>query len=347
MASRAPVTTFSFCLLPEGESRLNCFGAGLGLEFLALALLVGVPLLMPQKLEVARRYWTTPIAAPPIQAWKPQPQPQPKPVPVKVVVAKVMPKPEEIVAPPKVKLVAPVFKSPVVAKPATSKRNTPNPDTPEVVRALPAPDLASMGSSAIPTLKKPREAVQTGGFGDPNGLPSNNNTKRAPNVAQLGSYDLPPGPGYGNGTGGSKGARGIVASAGFGNGVATGGSGGQNRGSVQQGLFADEHAAASSPKARQTAASPVAQPVEITFKPRPLYTDEARNLKIEGEVLLETVFTASGRLEVQRVVSGLGHGLDESAISAARAIRFKPARTADGQPVDSTAIVHIVFELAY
>jgi TonB family protein len=64
-------------------------------------------------------------------------------------------------------------------------------------------------------------------------------------------------------------------------------------------------------------------------------------------VLLEAVFTASGQVEVQRVVRGLGHGLDESAMSAARAIRFKPARTADGQPVDSTAIVHIVFELAY
>ncbi|MFY9528349.1 MAG: energy transducer TonB [Candidatus Acidiferrales bacterium] len=345
MASRATVTTFSFCLLPEGESRLNCFGAGFGLEFLALALLIGVPLLMPQKLEVARRYWTTSIAAPPIEAWKPQPQPkpQPKPVPVKLV-AKVTPKAEEIVAPPKVKLVAPVFKSPI-SKPATAKRNTPTPDAPDVARALANP--ASLGSSAIPTLKKPREEVQTGGFGDPNGLPSNGNTKRAPNVAQLGSYDLPPGPGYGNGTGGSKGARGTVASAGFGNGVAIGGSGGQGHGIVQQGLFADEHAAAPASKVHQVAASPVAQPVEITYKPRPVYTDEARNLKIEGEVLLEAVFTAAGQLQVQRVVRGLGHGLDESAMSAARAIRFKPAHTADGQPVDSTAIVHIVFELAY
>ncbi len=343
MASRANATPVYFSLLPEGESRLNCFGAGFGLEFLTLSLLIGIPLLMPQKLEVARRYWTTPIAAPPIEAWKPQPQP--KPVPVKVV-AKLVPKPEEVVAPPKVKLVAPVFKSPV-SKPATAKRNTPIPNAPEVARVFPSPNLASMGSSAVPTLKKPREAVQTGGFGDPNGLPSNGNTKRAPNVAQLGSYDLPPGPGYGNGTGGSKGARGIVESAGFGNGVAIGGTGGSTHGTVQQGLFADEHAAAPAPKSRQVAASPVAQPVEITYKPRPLYTDEARNLKIEGDVLLEAVFTASGQVEVQRVVRGLGHGLDESAISAARAIRFKPARTADGQPVDSTATVHIVFELAY
>jgi hypothetical protein len=42
----------------------------------------------------------------------------------------------------------------------------------------------------------------------------------------------------------------------------------------------------------------------------------------------------------------LGYGLEESAQNAARQIRFKPAQQ-DGQPVDSTAIVHIVFELAY
>jgi outer membrane biosynthesis protein TonB len=48
---------------------------------------------------------------------------------------------------------------------------------------------------------------------------------------------------------------------------------------------------------------------------------------------------------VLRVVQGLGYGLDEQAETAARQIKFKPA-TQDGQPVDQTAIVHIVFALA-
>ncbi len=47
-----------------------------------------------------------------------------------------------------------------------------------------------------------------------------------------------------------------------------------------------------------------------------------------------------------RVVRGLGHGLDETAIAAAREIRFRPARQ-NGAPVDSDAIVHIQFQLAY
>jgi hypothetical protein len=45
-------------------------------------------------------------------------------------------------------------------------------------------------------------------------------------------------------------------------------------------------------------------------------------------------------------VRGLGHGLDETAIAAANKMRFKPAMRA-GQPVDSTAVVHVVFQLAY
>jgi len=96
----------------------------------------------------------------------------------------------------------------------------------------------------------------------------------------------------------------------------------------------------------QAGSGPTTTPVEITFKPNPAYTEEARNLKLEGEVLLEVSFSANGTLHVNRVVRGLGHGLDEAAITAANKMRFKPALR-NGQPVDSTAIVHVVFQLAY
>ncbi len=87
------------------------------------------------------------------------------------------------------------------------------------------------------------------------------------------------------------------------------------------------------------------QPVEIVFKPRPVYTPEARRKRVEGEVLLDVVFTASGSLHINRVVKGLGYGLDDSALAAAQHIRFRPARR-DGQPYDCAALVHIVFELS-
>jgi TonB family protein len=110
--------------------------------------------------------------------------------------------------------------------------------------------------------------------------------------------------------------------------------------------FGDTVVAAPTPAISQPAALPVLKPVEIVSKPRPAYTDEARHLQIEGEVLVEVVFSASGEARVVRVLRGLGHGLDESAIAAARDIRFHPAQRG-GAAVDSSAVVHIVFQLAY
>jgi TonB family protein len=343
---------FRGSLLPEGQPRWGSFSAGLGLEFIFLAAIVIIPMLMPQKLELVHRYWTTPIAAPVIEAWKPQPPPPPvKPMPVRVkhtVIKPPEPKPQPVafVEPPKPKIISPVFSSPV-AKPVVKNRSAPNPDLPDVAKVFPT-QAPSVGSSAIPTIRKPREAVQTGGFGDPNGVPSNAlAANHSPNIASKGAYDLPTGPGYGNGTGGAKGTPGVVASTGFGNGVATGTNSGGNRGQVRQGVFADEHAAAPAPKVKPAASvTSGTKPVEILSRPKPQYTDEARTKKIEGEVLLQVVFTAAGDVKVQRVVQGLGYGLDDSAQSAARQIRFKPAQQG-GQPVDSAAIVHIVFQLAY
>jgi TonB family protein len=107
--------------------------------------------------------------------------------------------------------------------------------------------------------------------------------------------------------------------------------------------------ATSAPAAAAKPAGAVATatlPVEILSKPRPLYTEEARRSRIEGEVLLEVLFAASGPARIVRVVRSLGHGLDETAMAAARDIRFRPAQR-DGQPVDSSAVVHIVFQLAF
>ena len=350
MNAMAPATNravFNASLLPEAQPRWELFSASFGLQILAVSLLVIVPMLMPQKLDIVQRYWTTPIEAPPVVAWKPQPVQPVKAAPVKVV-AKVVPKPAPtpVIELPKPKIYSPVNPAPVarVAKPKTIQA----PDMTEVAKAFPDQNPPmSMGSSAIPTLKKPREAVQTGGFGDPDGLPANQRTGHAANVNVLGAYDMPTGAGKGNGTGGANGAKGVIASAGFGNGVAVGSPGGGNHGTVHQGGFGDDNVATAAPKVKQTA-NQVSRnvPIQIIFQPKPVYSAEGAAKKIEGEVLLQVAFTASGDVKVLRVVRGLGYGLDESAENAARQIRFKPAQQ-DGQPVDTTATVHIVFALAY
>ena len=159
---------------------------------------------------------------------------------------------------------------------------------------------------------------------------------------------MPVGAGQGNGSGGAKGIKGTVASADFGNGVATAGKGdGRSNGQgVATGGFGSEQVVHGGPKVVPVNTVGATTSVEITYKPNPVYTDEARGLKLQGEVLLEVSFSANGTLHVNRVARGLGHGLDEAAIAAANKIRFKPAMRG-GQPVDSTAIVHVMFQMAY
>jgi TonB family protein len=116
---------------------------------------------------------------------------------------------------------------------------------------------------------------------------------------------------------------------------------------VRQAGFGDADAVSAAqtvhPKTVEAAARVV--PPAILSKPTPAYTEEARRARIEGEVLLEVVLEASGHVRVLRIVRGLGHGLDESAVHAAEQINFKPAMR-DGQPSDSTAVLHIIFQLA-
>ena len=104
-------------------------------------------------------------------------------------------------------------------------------------------------------------------------------------------------------------------------------------------------AATEIPRVKQTKAAPAAIQVEILSKPRPRYTEEARRLRIEGDVVLEVRFLTIGEVRVTRIVSALGHGLDEAAVEAAQGIKFTPARR-EGLPVDTTAVVRISFELA-
>lgn len=218
----------------------------------------------------------------------------------------------------------------------------PAPVIPKVVNT----NTFSSGSSATPTIARAPSQVQTGGFGDPNGVPAKANQGKAVNVAAMGSFDLPSGEGHGNGKGGASGVPGTVASSGFGGETAIASS--QSRtapqGTVQQSGFAD--AAAPTVHSNHTeSASAAVVPAEIISKPTPVYTQEARSLRIQGEVLVEVVLEASGSPRVLRVVRGLGHGLDDNAVRAAGQIRFKPA-IRNGQPADSTVVLHIIFQLA-
>ena len=85
--------------------------------------------------------------------------------------------------------------------------------------------------------------------------------------------------------------------------------------------------------------------LEVLSKPAPQYTSEAKQLRVQGNVILRVTFAASGQVLVQSLVHGLGHGLDEEARRVAQSIRFRPA-TRNGQAVDLTTNITITFQLA-
>jgi TonB family protein len=85
--------------------------------------------------------------------------------------------------------------------------------------------------------------------------------------------------------------------------------------------------------------------VEVLSKPAVQYTSEARQLHVEGDVVLSVTFLASGQVVVNGIIQGLGHGLDEEARRVASQIRFRPA-TNNGRPVDVTTKIRITFQLA-
>jgi len=113
-----------------------------------------------------------------------------------------------------------------------------------------------------------------------------------------------------------------------------------------QGTSFDESAAPRKPEpAPERRASVNDSEVEILSKPKPVYTEEARTKRLEGDVVLDVLFEAAGRVRVLGVSTGLGHGLDEAAIEAAKKIRFNPAKR-DGTPVDYAGKLRVVFRLA-
>jgi len=344
----APSSEGLFSSLPRWKTPWSEFVFSYAVQVVILAIFVWVPLLHPEILESTKRDYRSIELVPTPVPVNHEPQRQ---LPTPVHVAKLDPPPDALRLPaPQPKPKPKVEDTPAPEVKIADKKLAPLPPSPRpVIPKQPVrTNVFSTGSSAPQTIERPPQQVQTGGFGDPNGVPAKTVQTRAVNVAQAGGFDLPTGPGYGNGSGGANGVRGVVASTGFGNGIATGNARTASAGgTVRPAGFGDADVPA--PPTVQSRPAPQAAekivPAEIISKPLPVYTEEARSRHIEGEVLLEVVLEATGKLRVLRIVRGLGHGLDDAAVHAAEQIRFKPALK-DGQPSDSTAVVHIIFQLA-
>jgi TonB family protein len=350
-----------FNTLQSDSAKRGSWWISLVLHGLVVTLLVVTPLAFPETLNVRRapdRYNITnliapsPVTEPPKLTRLQLPAPVPK--------LRVESPPRELALRDPIITAMPTM--PVMPAVEERKESTPPPPPVKLEIALPQPQPVTPPPAPreiitgvlpgknpdTPPVNKPAREIQTGGFGDPNGARGEGRPDRAATIARLGSFGLPAGPGTGNGTGGARGSQGTVTNAGFGSGIVSGNNSAKSGAStaVQQGAFSDGRPDQTAAVRTAKPAGSAETPVEVLFKPRPEYTEEARKARDEGEVLVRVLFAATGNVRVIEVVKGLPHGLSESALRAAEQIRFKPA-TKDGRPVDSVAVVHINFQLAY
>jgi protein TonB len=88
---------------------------------------------------------------------------------------------------------------------------------------------------------------------------------------------------------------------------------------------------------------PPAKPKPISV-PQPSYTDDAQAAAVEGKVRVQLTVDESGRVIDVKLIQGLGHGLDEAALQAARRATFEPALRC-GKPSQATFTIAMRFKL--
>jgi TonB family protein len=350
IVNRMPVLVpATFGLLPEPERSPASFvtSAVINLTVLAIVIYVGMT---ARRIIQEHKYEHTELIFPTT--------PPPPPLKMKV------PPPPKVEAPklPEVKLDAPKINMPKIEKKPDLKpiQMEAKQALPQIKAAKPSIILAPQPKAAL-TAAMPAQTPQAHPstapvhLGETFGVTPNPNASRPATVAAIGNP-------YGGMQGPAVAPHGVVGSAGIGNGLKAGSNAGTVGKVASAGIPGGTGTAASYtggkvasagiPQMQAAVAPAPAVPqvikstnLEVISKPPVQYTSEARQLRVEGDVVLRVTFTAAGQVLVQGVVHGLGHGLDEEARRVAQQIRFHPA-TRNGQAVDTTTNITITFQLA-
>jgi len=146
----------------------------------------------------------------------------------------------------------------------------------------------------------------------------------------------------GDGSGGGMGS-GRGTGQGSGNGTGAGSGNGSGFGSGNGNGNGDGDGDGDSGTGPPPASGPTTG-LNVTYKPKPSYTDAARQNQVQGKVMLRVTFLASGSIGNISTVKGLPNGLTEQAIAAARSIRFTPAMV-NGQARSVTRQVEFSFAI--
>ena len=295
---------------------------------------------------------------PPVTAPVPKPPPPPPPKPI--------PTPREVLHPPKivpppppekvpeVKPIPVPIPKPVVTQPAPPKAITPPPAPVKVNLAAAAPAhipnndvhptpvrLGQPDNPLKPTTGPAVSQVNLGNQGAPGMNASNTGSGPRATSVNLGS-GCPNCTNLNGRDNGSREVKGVRLGTPGSNGPLNSTNYANSPRQVQLQTAATPPPATTSQLRTATAASPP----KVTYKPTPVYTAEAKSIHLEGTVSVRIRVTASGAVQVLGVTSGLGHGLDESALQAAQNTRFTPAKDASGNPVDWEGVVKINFQMS-
>jgi len=334
----------NFGLLPEPERSTGAFivSAVVNGSIMAAVFILGM---MVKHVIVEHHYEQTLLIAPTT------PPPPPK---IKVAPAPKLPPPPE---PPKIKLEAPKIDVPKPKPEPKPIQMEAKLEAPIVKAAKPAIVLAPQPKAALtaampaqsPEVKPSTAPVH---LGETFGVTPNPNATRPATIAAIGNP-------YGGQQGPAVAPHGVVGSTGIGDGLKSGSNAGVAGKVASAGIPGASGTNTSYGKvvsagipATQTVVvvpkvvvQPASTNIELISKPPVRYTAEARQLKVQGDVILRVTFLANGQVSVQSVLRGLGHGLDEEAQRVAQQIRFRPA-TRDGHAVDTTTNITITFQLA-
>ena len=339
---------FHFGLLPEPEGRSASFVVSAAVNGIIMILCVVAGMMARQVIH--QKFEQTQLIFP----HDPPPPPKVKP-----------PEPIKLTQPPPVVHEALKMEAPKI------REQQPQPK-PEAVKMEAKLDVPAMHMAKPQVIMQPQpKAAMTAAMpaqtpqahpstapvhlGETFGVTPNPNANRPATVAAIGNP-------YGGMNGPAIAPHGVVGSAGIGNGVrkgsnsgvvgtvasagvpgATGSSNAGTYGRVGSAGIPAAPVAASG--AHQAAIEPRTTALEVLSKPPVRYTQEAKQLGVQGDVVLRVTFMADGQVIVESVVRGLGHGLDQEATHEAQQIKFRPA-TRDGRAVDLTTNIVITFQLA-
>ena len=336
-----------FGLLPEPEGRSVSFLTSMVVNSTMLALALIVSMTAKHVID-ENKYEQTELIIPQ----------NPPPEKVKLTEPPKLPDPPK---PPDVKLEAPKIEMPKPEpkpdlKPIQMEAKVTLPVVKEAKQnVILAPQPKAALTAAMPAQSaqvKPSTAPVH--LGQTFGVTPNPNATRPATIAAIGNP-------YGGMQGPAVAPHGVVGSTGIGNGLKSGSNAGVVGKVASAGIPATattqtgttgKVASVAMPAAAQAAAPQVAAPqtpattqAEVSI-PVPTYTDEARQLKIQGAVVLRVTLFANGQIQVHEVVRGLGHGLDEQAKRAVQQGRIIRPATRNGQAIDSTTLITITFQLA-